>query len=99
MAKYFLTNKAVSDLTNIWNYTFDQWSEDQADKYYLEIISRCEDIAQNPKIGKNYEGIAHELFGLQSGRHIIFYREISASKIEITRILHQQMDLKRRILE
>ena len=99
MAKFFLTNKAVNDLTNIWNYTFDQWSEDQADRYYLEIISRCDDIAQNPKIGKNYEGVSHELFGLPSGRHIIFYRKISASKIEITRILHQQMDLKRRILE
>jgi len=99
MAKFFLTNKAVSDLTNIWNYTFDQWSEDQADRYYLEIISRCDDIAQNPKIGKNYKGISHELFGLLSGRHIIFYRKISASKIEITRILHQQLDLKRRILE
>ncbi|MEQ8358821.1 MAG: type II toxin-antitoxin system RelE/ParE family toxin [Cytophagales bacterium] len=99
MAKYFLTNKAVSDLTNIWNYTLDQWSGEQADKYYLEIISRCEYIAQIPKIGKNYEGITQDLFGLNSGRHIIFYRVISTNKIEITRILHQQMDLKRRILE
>ena len=97
MARYFLTNKAVSDLTNIWNYTFDQWSGEQADKYYLEIISRCEDIAQNPRIGRKYERISQELYGLQAGRHIIFYREISVGKIEITRILHQQMDLKRRL--
>ena len=31
MVKYLLTRRAVEDLTNIWNYTFDQWSEDQAD--------------------------------------------------------------------
>ncbi len=34
MAKYTLTNKAVKDLSEIWNYTFDQWSERQADFYY-----------------------------------------------------------------
>ena len=31
MVKYLLTRRAVEDLTNISNYTFDQWSEDQAD--------------------------------------------------------------------
>lgn len=33
MAKYNLTKKAVEDLTKIWNYTFDTWSENQADAY------------------------------------------------------------------
>ena len=27
MAKYRLTKKAVEDLADIWNYTFDEWSE------------------------------------------------------------------------
>ena len=29
-----LTKKAVEDLTEIWNYTSENWSEHQADKYY-----------------------------------------------------------------
>nr|MBR2109993.1 type II toxin-antitoxin system RelE/ParE family toxin [Alistipes sp.] len=33
MAKYHLTNKAVEDLSNIWEYTVDTWSERQADDY------------------------------------------------------------------
>lgn len=33
MPKYILTNKAVEDLSTIWNYTFEVWSETQADKY------------------------------------------------------------------
>ena len=33
MAKYKLTNEIVEDLGNIWNYTADNWSEKQADKY------------------------------------------------------------------
>ena len=32
MAKYHFSNKAVEDLSAIWNYTFDAWSEHQADK-------------------------------------------------------------------
>ena len=29
MANYTLTNKAVEDLSNIWNYSFEAWSESQ----------------------------------------------------------------------
>lgn len=39
MAKYKLTNKAVEDLANIWNYTFDKCTEQQADNYYKMLIS------------------------------------------------------------
>lgn len=99
MAKYHLTNKAVEDLTNIWNYTFDEWSEQQADKYYQTLIDSCKEIAANPDLGKNYDGIIPNLFGLRANKHIIFYRKISANEVEITRILHERMDLKNRISE
>jgi len=98
MAKYYLTNKAVQDLSNIWNYTFDEWSEHQADKYYRLLINNCKEISINPKVGKSYIGIADCLFGYKAGRHIIFYRIIE-EEIEITRILHEKMDLKKRIAE
>lgn len=97
MAKYFLTNKAVDDLTEIWNYSFEEWSEQQADKYYQMLIDYCMEIAQNPKLGKNYDGIMTTLFGFKVTRHIIFYRKISSSEIEIIRILHERMDLKSRL--
>lgn len=99
MAEYKLTNKAVEDLSKIWDYTFEVWSEKQADKYYDELISDCVEIAENPNLGKNYEGISNQLLGFKSNRHIIFYRTLSESYIEITRILHERMDLKKRIAE
>lgn len=99
MAEYKLTNKAVEDLSKIWNYTFEVWSEKQADKYYDELISDCVEIAKNPNLGKNYEGISNQLLGFESNRHIIFYRTLSVSFIEITRVLHERMDLKKRIAE
>jgi toxin ParE1/3/4 len=99
MAEFKLTNKAVDDLSQIWNYTFDTWSENQADKYYEMLISACSEIAANPTRGKGYEGISESLLGMKTNRHIIFYRILNGSLIEITRILHESMDLKMRIEE
>ena len=53
MPNYKLTNKAVEDLSKIWEYTFEVWTEKQADKYYNEIIVNCERISENPDIGKS----------------------------------------------
>jgi len=99
MAKYELTNKAVADLNGIWEYTVENWSENQADRYYDMLLEICQDIADNPELGKNYEGIKSDLFGLKANRHVIFYRKSKVNSIEITRILHERMDLKRRITE
>ena len=99
MAEYKLTNKAVEDLSKIWDYTFEVWSEKQADKYYVELILNCEEIAENPDLGKSYEGISKQLLGMKANRHIIFYRTLSENYVEITRILHERMDLKKRISE
>ncbi len=97
MAEYQFTNKAVEDLTAIWEYTFSKWSEEQANKYYNLIIESCQDIAENPETGKNYTGVNSRLFGLKAKKHIIFYRKLIDKPIEIIRILHERMDLKSRL--
>jgi|SRR5690554_733768 len=74
MAEFKLTNKAVEDLSKIWDYSFEVWSEKQADKYYESLISDCREIAKSPHLGKNYDGITQGLLGFKSNRHIIFYR-------------------------
>ena len=99
MATYKLTNKAVEDLNQIWEYTIYKWSEQQADNYYNLLLESCQNIADKPNLGKNYDGIMSELFGLKTNRHIIFYRIFSEQYVEITRILHERMDLKNRINE
>lgn len=99
MANYFLTNKAIEDLSKIWEYTYEVWSEHQADKYYFELLVDCQELAENQNLGKNYDEINKEIFGYKSGQHLIFYRIIDTNAIEITRILHSRMDLKNRIRE
>jgi toxin ParE1/3/4 len=97
MAKFKLTNNALKDLSDIWNYTFDAWSESQADKYYKLILNACASIAKKPQQGKVYEEIYPDLNSKIASKHIIFYRVIADETIEITRILHERMDLKNKL--
>ena len=41
MPKVRYSNKAVEDLSSIWDYTFTQWSENQADEYYARSFVSC----------------------------------------------------------
>ena len=97
MGKFKFSKMAIEDLSAIWEYTFDEWSELQAEKYYNMLIETCREIADNPYIGKDYSLIAKNLYGITSGRHILFYRRLRSKDVEIVRILHEQMDLKSRI--
>ena len=99
MTKVILRQEAIDDLNSIWDYTFEEWSEKQADKYYATVKMACNGIGDIPDIGKEYYGINKNLLGLKSGKHIIFYQQVSNNRIEIIRILHERMDLKNRISE
>ncbi len=99
MANYHLSNKAVEDLSEIWNYTCDTWSEQQADTYYTTLLNYCKALADHVSFGKKYPEIMSNLLGYKVDQHIIFYREIAEKEIEVIRILHNRMDLKRRLLD
>ncbi len=97
MTKFRLTNAAVKDLSAIWNYTYDTWSEKQADKYYKLLLDACAELAQKPKLGKDYFEIYPELKGKKTSKQIIFLRPLDSQTIEITRILHERMELKKNL--
>ena len=94
MAKFYLTNKAVEDLDDIWNYTVETWSEHQAAIYYALLIDACQELANKPSQGKSYEIVERNILGFKTGQHILFYRIITEKEIEVVRILHAMMDLK-----
>lgn len=57
MAKVILRQEAIDDLNDIWDYTFKNWSEEQADKYYFSVKYACYQIGQNPELGRVYNEI------------------------------------------
>ena len=99
MAKVHYSKRAVEDLANIWDYTNDEWSERQADKYYMILIQACQEIASDSKKGKPYEEVAEGICGFLIYRHIILFKRLTAAEILVIRILHAQMDLKSKELQ
>jgi toxin ParE1/3/4 len=50
MANIVLRQKAIDDLNSIWEYTFAEWSETQADKYYDMLRFSCLEIEKILKL-------------------------------------------------
>ena len=54
---YVISKRAVSDLEEIWLYTFEKWSVDQADRYYNLIFDEINFICRNTNTGKSMEHV------------------------------------------
>lgn len=98
MAKFTFTNNAIKDLTDIWSDTVETWPESQADKHYKLITNACSAIAKKPEIGKAYPEIYPDLKGKLISKHLFFYRVMEGQSIEITRFLHERMELKNKLV-
>ena len=59
---YNISNEAALDLEEIWLYTFEHWSIEQADKYYNQLLNEIEYISKNPKSGKDSSHIRKDIF-------------------------------------
>lgn len=91
-----ISNKAISDLEEIWLYTFQKWSEEQADRYYTLIFDEVNYICKNSGAGKSMEHIRKGYRASKVKSHLIFYR-VSNETIEVIRILHEKMDIEDRL--
>jgi len=97
MAKYRLTNEVLKDLEDIWAYTYEKWSVDQADRYYKLIMDEIEYIASNPLQGRSMGHIKEGYRSSKVKSHLVFYRIGLDKTIEIVRILHQRMDVEEKM--
>ena len=97
---YEISVKASEDIEDVWLYTFENWSKEQADRYTSLIFDEIEYLAENPNSGKDFTHVRKNYRCSKVKSHIIFYKEIERqSKIEIIRILHQRMDIENRLTE
>lgn len=92
MPKYIISAEAIADLREIWLYTFEEWSIEQADRYYNQLLDEIEYLSDNYYIGKDYGEKRKGYRYLRVNSHLIFYRQIK-EEIEIVRILHGKMDV------
>lgn len=97
ISKYYISKEAINDLNAIWVYTFHKWSKLQADRYYDLIIEEIEFISDNYLIGKSAEQTRKNYRVTKIKSHLIYYRKEESEIVEIVRILHQRMDIKKRL--
>ena len=91
--KYKLSTLALEDINSIWEFTLQNWSIEQAEKYYNEIFSTIELICLNPNIGKSINEVKEIHRTKLIGSHMIIYK-FRNQTIFIDRILHQRMDIE-----
>lgn len=94
--KYKISQEALLDLNDIWEYTFHKWSKEQADRYFNLIFDEIDFISENSELGTSYDHIRKNYRASKIKSHLIFYR-LENNNIEVIRILHQRMDLKKRL--
>lgn len=94
--KYIISYQANQDLESIWLYTFENWSAEQADRYFELIMDEIEYISIKPDSGIDFSSIRKGYYRSRIKSHFIFYRINKKNKvIEIIRILHQKMDVEK----
>ena len=87
MHHIYKTRDAEIDLEDIWLYSFEQWNEEQADRYYDQILDGIEQLIDNPEMGKSRATIRSGYRSIQVKSHIIYYR-IDDDTIHVIRVLH-----------
>lgn len=97
--KFIISEKANEDIEKIWLYTYENWSLEQADRYYNLILDEIEFIAENFESGKSADYIKKGYRAALVKSHIIFYKKSKRNIVEIIRVLHQRMDVENRIDE
>ena len=89
-SSFRLSEHAQNDLENIWHYTFETWSLQQAEAYTNDILEICQAIPEGVAAVRPYP-FDEEFYLTRSGSHYIYFA-YEAEGVLIVRILHGSQD-------
>ena len=95
--KYRISGKALEDIDRIWLYTLENWSLEQADRYYRLIYQEINFIVEDFETGKDIGKVKAGYRQAKMKSHLIIYKRADDGIIEIVRVLHQMMDIPNRL--
>jgi toxin ParE1/3/4 len=87
---YTLSPLAEIDLEEIWFYTSQRWSLEQADSYLRDMVATFNGLASGTKKGRDVD-VRADYLKCPVGSHMIYFRD-SGDQIEVIRVLHQRQD-------
>lgn len=86
-----LSPLAEEDLEDIWSFTVETWSWQQAEKYHATILMSFDDLVAGRVRGRRVD-IRDGYLKYPVGSHFVFYRPQTYG-FEVVRILHRHMDV------
>jgi len=89
--KFRITAVARFDLESIWDFTDQNWGEDQADLYIDLLMIRVTWLTVNKGLWQSRPEIRDDVFSYTEKSHVICFSEHSGN-IDILRVLHGSMD-------
>ena len=95
MTRILYSPLAEADLEDIWLFTAQRWSTEQAVAYTTDLINAVHQLARGDRTVRPVS-IVEEMQKYLSGRHVIFFRR-SKGDLVVVRILHQSMDVERHL--
>ncbi|PRZ20992.1 type II toxin-antitoxin system RelE/ParE family toxin [Flavobacterium granuli] len=97
MSEYIISEKAIDDINKIWIYTAENWSIEQADRYYNLIFDEIEYIVGNLEMARDFGGIRKSYSCSKVKSHLVFFKKTKSNAIEIIRVLHEKMDIENQL--
>jgi toxin ParE1/3/4 len=98
--KYFIQPAASARLEDIYRHTVRQFGPAQADRYLDGAFALFEDIAQRRVTWRRIPGeFGVEGYFARYQSHFVFWKLRLDGQVAIVAILHQRMDLARRLRE
>ena len=98
MLKINIKPLARQDLLGIWQYSNETWGNKQADLYLQELDATLKKLSNSPKLGRAIDEVRENMGLIPCKQHIIIY-QIKADSIDIVRVLHKRMDIKRHAIQ
>ena len=96
MPHYKFTEHAERDLDTIVEYTLENWGQSQAVKYVDGLEVLLGNLALEPLLGTNQDGIFNDLLSFPYDSHVVYYVK-NTDGITVIRLLHKRMDKKRHL--
>lgn len=91
-----LSKLALGDLEDIYDFTVANWDKSQAEAYIGQLWAALGQLQQDPLRWRLRPDIHAEARATVCGRHLVIYR-VRGERIEVARVLHGAMDIKRHI--
>jgi toxin ParE1/3/4 len=87
---------AERDLIDIWQYGFEEWGAQLADKYLDELDRKIALLAEHPEMGGMRDYVREGYRVLFISSHVVYYT-VTPSAIHVIRVLHSRMDPERHL--